>query len=122
MIIGFVTPGLRALLRLHVIGQSGSEEVEAVVDTGFSGFLCLPPEIISRLGLLLVQSESVVLADGSQVELQTFEASVLWNAKERDVIIYEAAGDALLGMALLQGHALHVEVSDGGAVTVQELI
>ncbi|MBA2450995.1 MAG: hypothetical protein H0V51_23525 [Chloroflexi bacterium] len=45
-----VNAALEATIRLTVEGASGqAHEVEAVVDTGFSGFLTLPPTLITLL-------------------------------------------------------------------------
>jgi predicted aspartyl protease len=39
--------GREAMLPLTVIGSSGIlAEVEAIVDTGFTGSLCLPPDVV----------------------------------------------------------------------------
>ena len=51
MIRGEVSADWEATIRLKVLGPSGQEEdVEAVIDTGFNGFLTLPPDLIARLG------------------------------------------------------------------------
>ena len=52
MITGVVNALLDATIRVRVSGPTGQElELEAVVDTGFSGFLTLPPGSIAELGL-----------------------------------------------------------------------
>ncbi|MDE2736209.1 MAG: hypothetical protein OXI72_17565 [Gemmatimonadota bacterium] len=52
MITGIVSADYEAVIRLKVQGPIGQErEVDAVVDTGFNGFLTLPPRLITPLGL-----------------------------------------------------------------------
>jgi predicted aspartyl protease len=52
MMTGAVNADLEALLLLTVHGGGGpSREVETVIDTGFNGFLTLPPALIAALGL-----------------------------------------------------------------------
>lgn len=52
MIRGEVSADREARIRFQVYGTEGrEEEVEAVLDTGFTGFLTLPPAMISALGL-----------------------------------------------------------------------
>ena len=52
MIIGVVNGNLEAIIRLVVRGPNGQEdEIEAVIDTGFTGFLTLPPSLIVSPGL-----------------------------------------------------------------------
>jgi predicted aspartyl protease len=66
MISGVVTPYREAVVRLRVSGSSGhEEEVEAVIDTGFTDFLTLPTATIAVLALPLAGSMRVTLADGS---------------------------------------------------------
>ncbi len=53
MITGVVTPDRLAVIRLTVRGPAGQEhEIEAILDTGFDGWLTLPPSLIVLLGLV----------------------------------------------------------------------
>ncbi len=48
MMRGFISGDREAVLRLRVRGPGGREEtVEAVIDTGFNGYLTLPISLIS---------------------------------------------------------------------------
>lgn len=50
MLTGVVTARHEAMIRLSVHHANGQEqEIEAILDTGFSGSLTLPPEIIATL-------------------------------------------------------------------------
>ncbi len=52
MITGIVNANREATIRLIVCGVRGQEqEIEAVIDTGFSGFLSLPSRLIVSLRL-----------------------------------------------------------------------
>jgi predicted aspartyl protease len=55
--------GREAILPLTVIGRSGVRaEVEATVDTGFTGSLCLPPDVVRSLSVPFVGRGVAVLA------------------------------------------------------------
>jgi hypothetical protein len=57
--------GREAMLPLTVIGSSGIlAEVEATVDTGFTGSLCLPPDVVHYLSVPFIGRGVAVLADG----------------------------------------------------------
>lgn len=95
--------------------------VDAVIDTGFNGFLTLPlPEIV-RLGFAYEGTVGVVLGDGAQVRLDAFAGSVLWDGEVREGLILAAEGSPLIGMALLAGSRLCLDVTDGGPVTIERL-
>ena len=52
MISGTVTEDHEAVVRLAVFGKAGQREpIEAVVDTGFTGWLSLPRSLINDLEL-----------------------------------------------------------------------
>src|SRR5215210_2426551 len=103
-------------------GEYDRVEVEAVVDTGFDGALQLPPDIFRRLGHPYEGSTRGTLADGSEAWFDYHTGKVLWHGAERDdVIVIAGDGDPLVGMALLGGSRLQVDVVPGGSVVVEEL-
>ena len=51
MITGIVTDRREAVIRLKVRGPTGQDqEIEAIIDTGFDGWLSLPSSIIAQPG------------------------------------------------------------------------
>jgi len=61
------------------------------------------------------------LADGSVIRLDVYLASVVWQGRRKDVLISQAAGTPLVGMSLLDGNRLTMDVVNGGDVTIEEL-
>ena len=52
MITGKITANREAIIELEVIGSNQKrEKVEAVIDTGFNGYLTLPNDLINYLKL-----------------------------------------------------------------------
>jgi clan AA aspartic protease len=122
MITGFVTDRREAVIRLRVHGPAGQDqEIEAVVDTGFDGWLSLPSSIITQLGLRWRQRGRALLADGSESVFDIYEASVDWDGKPRRIPVDEAETVPLIGMSLLEGYELTVQIQPGGNVTVRAL-
>lgn len=121
MIAGHMSPYTEAVLQLVVSGPSGEETVDAVIDTGFSESLTLPPAVTRGLGLTSRGSTGVTLADGQRVTLNHSRASILWHGRPRDVTVLEATGDALVGMELLYGNRVILDVVGGGHVTIEPL-
>jgi clan AA aspartic protease len=122
MIRGQVTADREAVIELTVRGPQGDEQtIETVVDTGFTGALTLPLPLILTLGLFYQNSTPAILADGSVVMCDAYEATVVWEGQARNITLHEAPGGALLGMALLYGSRMTLEIVDGGPVTIESL-
>jgi clan AA aspartic protease len=122
VIAGTVNARLEAEVRLKVRGPSGAEaEVPVLIGTGFTGTLALPATVTTDLALAPLSGGSAQLADGTTRRFDTFEAAIEWNGVWRGVVASVLGDDALLGMALLSGLQLRVEVVPGGAVEVGAL-
>jgi clan AA aspartic protease len=95
--------------------------VEAVVDTGYTAFLSLPPDVITLLHLRWKSFGRGILADGSECLFDVYIGEVVWDGKERRVLVDEADTDPLVGMALLSGYELKMQVRSGGTLTIKRL-
>ena len=120
MILGAVNDAYEAVISLTVQGPSGqSREVEAVIDTGFTGFLSLPSALATDLGLPFLTYESTFLADGSLVRFSVHDATALWDGRPRRVYTHLSDVTPLIGMRMLDDHDLSIQVRDGGRVVIQ---
>lgn len=119
MICGIVNAELQPTISLVVRGSKGVEKViEAVVDTGFNGFLSLPEEIVSELDLPRKSGGIAILADGREADLENFEATVIWNGCPARILVDQANIFPLVGMELCAGQELSIAVVNGGRVTI----
>lgn len=82
MITGTVTDR-EPVIQLTVRDPGGEREIEAVVDTGFDRFLTLPADAISALGLKQFRQGRALLADGSEIAFDVYEATVSWDGATR---------------------------------------
>ena len=122
MIGGIVTADHEAIIRLAVRGPTGLEqEIEAVVDTGFDGWLSLPPTLIAQLELQWGRRGRAQLADGSECVFDIYEGTVVWDGGMRRIAVDEASTAPLVGMALLDGYEFNIQVRNGGNVTIKAL-
>ena len=120
MIEGTVNAHLEAVVTLPLLRPSGQAlEVDAVVDTGFNGYLTLPPMLVADLGLPVVGDGEAVLADGSEAAFNVYGVTMLWDGQPRYVETGAVGVDPLLGMAMLDNHDLSIQVRDGGRVVIQ---
>ncbi len=121
MMVGTVELDLDALVAISVRGGGGVESFEAVVDTGFSKAFSLPPDAIYRLGLKFLYGARAALANGAEVDMDVYEAEVQWHGEWRRVQVDAADTDPLIGMRLIRGNELRIEVTEGGSVTIRPL-
>ena len=122
MISGTVV-GLQAriVIILYDSDRAGVE-IECVEDTGFEGFLTLPPAIILDLGLPYIAPIDANLADNSRIEANVHQGVVLWNGAERVIPVLAMGRRHLIGTALLEDYHLSIDFCEGGTVLVDEII
>jgi clan AA aspartic protease len=112
MMMGKVDNSGRALLSVELRSSvlSTTEELDVWVDTGFTGDLVLPQVLIDELQLPKSGSVDAILADGSQIELNTYTCVIKWFGVERQLEVIANDGDyPLLGVGLLLGKELRVD-------------
>ena len=123
MISGVVTIAREAVVQLSVLGSKGqTQEINAVIDTGFDGSLTLPANVISALGLPWRRRGLSILADGSESVCDIYEATVIWDGTPRRVAVDEVEMVPLVGMSLLYGYELTMQVIEHGTVIIRPLI
>jgi predicted aspartyl protease len=66
-----------------IVGNSNRklQAIEAVIDTGFNGFLSLPSAIIATLDLPWSGSDFVTLGDGSETSFDLYTAIMIWDGQ-----------------------------------------
>ena len=121
-ITGVVNDSLESVISLTVQGPSGeTRSINAVIDTGFGGFLTLPPLLIADLNLPFVGLGRATLGDGSEVAFPFYDVAVLWDGGVQLGLADTADTTPLVGMAMLENYDLHLEVRHGGRVTIEQL-
>lgn len=93
--------------------------VDAVVDTAFTGWLTLPPDIVADMDLRSAGVRYGALADGREVAFDSYYVTVMLDGDPRRVIAQVAPPPALAGMELFDGYLICIEDSPGGTVTIQ---
>ena len=117
-----IVHGREALIRLTVGGMRGRrQEIVAVVDTGYTGWLTLPPTVIVALNLRWRTFGRGTLADGSVSLFDVYQAKVVWDGRIRSVFVDEFDATPLVGMALLRSCELKMQVRARGKVTIKRL-
>ena len=120
MIEGVVNDACGAVVALSLQGPGGrAQDIEAVIDTGYSGFLTLPATLVTELGLPFAYVGRAFLANDDEVSFDVHDVTVLWDGQPRYVKADATGSTPLVGMLLLYGHSLNIEVESGGRVLIQ---
>jgi clan AA aspartic protease len=121
MMQGRVNQRCEAVISIAVRGGGKIESVDAVIDTGFNGFLSLPIAIIVELSLPWNYRDRATLGDGSETLFDIYDAQAIWDGQYREIEVNAAETEPLLGMRMLKGYRLQVDTIEGGLVTIEML-
>lgn len=110
-------------ITVHVADLAGEfHPFDFLVDTGFDGDITLPLAAIQRFGLPYLRAGRARLADDLGRDFRVYGAEVLWQGITREVVVlHSETQPPLLGMALLWGSRIAIEVQEGGEVTIEAI-
>ena len=120
MITGSVNAYYEAVVTLMLRGPTGqTQEIEAIVDTGFTGFLTVTPTMVVALELPFQIMGRATLADGRETTFPMHAVTVMWDGQAVTVDAEAAETTPLVGMRLLDDYRLCVDIHDDGLVTIE---
>jgi predicted aspartyl protease len=123
MLTGYFAKSGSPVLKILVSGPvTKGREFEAIVDTGFTGFLSMPLVQAISVGLVLHGTTTISIADGSTSYRLTAKGMVtVGEESEVGVVILEPASSLLLlGMAFLRQFKRTLFVSSRGVLLASE--
>ena len=110
MIVGYVNEALEPVIEIGLKGAAGLTKIAAVVDTGFSGELCLAGHHSDRVEMAFAFVERYELANGEVLVEDVFRGTIEFDGHEREVdMIVTASADTLIGASLLQAYTRHID-------------
>jgi clan AA aspartic protease len=122
MITGIVNEEFEPIISISLHDSEGNVYTQdAIVDTGFNGWLSLPPDLISQLNLKWKRRGRAILGDGSECVFNVYEAVLVWDGSFLTIPIDEADSEPLVGMSLMEGYQLMVQVFEGGHVELSKI-
>lgn len=120
---GFFDKSGSPAIKIKISGPlNEGAEFDAILDTGFTGFISMPLIRAFPLGLLLYGTTSIELAAGSQsVKLTARGMAHVEGDKEVGVVILEpSSNDVLVGMAFLRIFKKALFVTEKVVVLIDE--
>jgi clan AA aspartic protease len=108
---GTVDGSGRALVSIRVRNPVDNTEaaLDAWIDTGFTGELVVPRGIAGSLGLPFGPVVMARLADGSDIQLDTYTCLLEWFGEWKRIEVVANQGQhSLLGVGLLLDHDLRI--------------
>lgn len=121
MISGIVTDRQATVSLTFLLVNGSTFPIEFVIDTGFTDYLCLPPEAVNLLRLPFLYNLPVNLADNSTVSVAVHQATVFWDRVQRDIRVLATGRRPLIGTAMLNEQELVVQFTEGGLVMIDDL-
>ncbi len=122
MITGVVNEEFEPIISISLYDSEGNVYTQdAIVDTRFNGWLSLPPDLISQLNLKWKRRGRAILGDGSECIFNVYEAVLVWDGNLLTIPIDEADSEPLVGMSLMEGYQLMVQVFEGGRVELSKI-
>jgi clan AA aspartic protease len=122
MITGFVNVEFEPIVPLSIRRTDGKIFTQdAIVDTGFNGWLSLPPDLITQLNLTWKRRGRAILGDGSECVFDVYEAVVVWDGTPLTIPVDEADSEPLVGMSLMEGYQLTMQIFAGGQVELRKV-
>jgi clan AA aspartic protease len=122
MITGVVNAEFEPIISLSIRRSDGKFFTQdAIVDTGFNGWLSLPSDLITELNLQWKRRGRAILGDGSECVFNIYEAVLVWDGNLLRIPVDEADSEPLVGMSLMEGYQLIVQVFEGGRVELSKL-
>lgn len=110
MIQGRISPSLEPVIELGLVQDDTVTVIPAVIDTGFSGMLCLAEQYVAQMTLLFKFAEQYELANGDLVRQEVFTGRIVFDGREQEgEVILTASQDTLIGAALLQSYTLTID-------------
>ena len=96
------------------IAFENGKKVECLIDTGFSGALCLPRHLMEELALTKIFEEEIFGIGLHQEVVDVALASIVWLGHKTEIeVLINNGDDRLLGSELLAGKVLNINYKKG---------
>ena len=115
---GLVNAFLEAEVEILIRGSERcpDQTVRAIIDTGFDGYLSLPPNTVAELALPFLDRQKSMAFGGAVSLLDVHDSIIVFGGIEQYVPCVAADNPPLIGMALLHRFHLSIDIISDGVV------
>ncbi|MEK6407695.1 MAG: hypothetical protein AABN34_12085 [Acidobacteriota bacterium] len=107
MIEGYVNEALEPVVEIGLKRGDPVTTIPAVVDTGFSGGICLSEDYVEHIEMTFEYAEPYELANGEVIVKDVFRGTIVFDGRVHEVdLIFTASQDSLIGASLLEDYRL----------------
>ena len=120
---GYVSTAPReSRLTVDILDNGGTATpIEFAIDTGFTGFMTLPTEVIGDLGLQhLADDQPMILSHGQSFVTSIYAAMAIWHGVTMRIIVIAMPGRPTIGMHLPWGSDVAIAVRENGRVAITD--
>ena len=113
MIVGFVNESDEPVIKIKLVLSKGERFVNAVIDTGFNGYISVPKKLISDSNWDFLGTEEYELASGELMRERVFLGRIEMGPESLTVFVLSSnSSDTLIGTKLLRNRLLTINFAD----------
>lgn len=110
MIHGFVNENGEPLVPITLLLKNRPSRFQAVLDTGFNGYLSVPEAVVQKSGWTFVGYEEYEIATGDRVRERVYLGEVIFDRQRLTThVVTSHAEDVLIGTRLLSDKTLRID-------------
>ena len=107
---GFVNENDEPLVPITLLLKNKPRRFQAVLDTGFNGYLSAPESVIQRSGWYFVGYEEYEIATGDRVRQRVYLGDIIFDRQRITThVVTSRAADVLIGTRLLSAKTPHID-------------
>jgi clan AA aspartic protease len=112
---------LHLLAPISFLVEGRQLKVEFVIDTGFTGYLTLPEQVVANMQLPYAEDIRARLADDTEALLPIHTGIIVWDGSTFEIPVIAAGSRPLLGTALIAGYEIAAQLVEGGKVIIRPM-
>lgn len=106
---GFINSNFEPVVKIGVINNNKTYTYEAIIDTGFNGFISIPHKIIEQTSWQFIGFEAYELASGEIIKDKVYLGDIAFHKKRKyTYILSNKTNDILIGTKLLADKILSI--------------